>query len=229
VVNGEAGDRTLTTLWPDGKAGTTAKTRGYQGADSWYRDEVYFPAGFQATRGTDWNWLYELHNYPDSAGDSNLALGVVMDSSDGGGAQNAGRLSTMVLGGGSPANPIDNYARTGWAKDPDARSGWIIGPAMQTGRWYDFVWHVHWDYRLGGSGLVEEWINGAKVGSYSGPTLWYYANNGTGSAGPGQTYLQHGYYRPTDSEAGYSQPTVTVYHAATMIGPSAASIGESLA
>jgi hypothetical protein len=227
VMASEAGDRTLLTLWPSKNPGVPGKTQAYEGADSWYRDEVYFPQGFQATRDTDWNWLYELHQYPEPMGSANLALTVVNDDSDGGGPANAQRLSTRILGGASPANPIDGYNSSNFANNPDVHQHWFVGPSLQTGHWYHFVWHVHWDWQ--GAGLVEEWIDGVKVGSYSGPTLFYYANNGTGNPGPGQAYLQDGYYRPTDSDAGYAQPQVQVYHAATMIGPSAASIGENVA
>jgi hypothetical protein len=148
------------------------------------------------------------------------------------------RLSTRVMGGGDPAYPIDQtYCNQsagcgqGAYWDPDAVWKWMMGPTLQYGHWYSFVWHVHWDWRSlasGGQGLLEYFIDGTKIGTYSGPTLFYYANNGSGSAGPGQAYMEEGFYRPLDSQAGYAQPTVQVYHAASMLGPTAASIGENL-
>ena len=45
-------ERALTTLWPDSGDGSSGKSRAYVGADTWYRDEVYFPAGFQASQNT---------------------------------------------------------------------------------------------------------------------------------------------------------------------------------
>ncbi len=228
---GEAGERALDTIWPaKDDAGRSGETRAYQGADTWYRDEIYFPPGFRPTRNTDWNWLYGLHNYPDGAGDANLALMVATDSSDGG-PHGHERLSARILGGGSPAHPIDPYGSGDFLDDPAVREHWFRGPSLHTGRWYDFVWHVHWDWRAnrdGGRGFVESWLNWKRIGSYHGPTLFYYADNGTGHGGPGQAYLQHGYYRPSDSEAGYSQPSATVYQAATLIGRTARSIGERL-
>jgi hypothetical protein len=230
VISGEAGERALLTLWPN-NVPSSGKTRAYQGAESWYRDRVYFPTEFQASRNTDWNWLYELHNYPDGSADANLALSVVMDTSDlpgsQGGTTNGERLSTRILGGGSPTNPIDPYKSSNVLSNPDAKAHWFVGPAIQRGHWYDLVWHVKWDWRSpanGGAGLAEYWIDGAKIGSYSGPTLFYYSSQ----SGPGQAYLQSGYYRPNDTTAGYSQPTAKVYHGATMIGPTAASIGTNL-
>jgi len=222
VVSGQYGDRTLLSLWPnlDPRKG---KTRAYEGADTWYRDEVYFPAGFQPTRNTGWNWLLVLHNFPNGPCCGNLSVAVVTDRSDGGPAGQA-RLSTRIMGGGSPQYPIDGGTQTGYS-NPAAQIHWIKGPSIQTGHWYDLVWHVHWDWRptgAGGTGFAQYWIDGTLMGSWRGPTLYYYAALG----GPGQACLQDGYYRPTDDIAGYSQPTVSVYHAGTMIGPTPASIGE---
>ncbi len=227
---GEDGERTLDTVDPtEHGAGARGSTRAYQGADSWYRDDIYFPPGFQPTRHNDWNWLYELHNYPDGSGDANLALMVVTDNSDAGPGGHA-RLSVRVIGGGSPKRPIDPYGSSDFLRNRDVRQHWFRGPSVRTGHWYDLVWHIHWDWRgrAGGKGLAEYWIDGRKLGVYRGPNLFYYADNGTGHGGPGQAYLQHGYYRPVNAEAGYSQPTVVVYQAATMIGATAASIGEDL-
>src|SRR5205085_3657019 len=132
-------------------------------------------------------------------GDANLALMVATDSSDGG-PRGHERLSVRILGGGSPAHPIDPFGSDNFLHDPAVRQHWFRGPSLHRGRWYDFVWHVHWDWRAnrdGGRGFAEYWLNGRKSGSYHGPTLFYYADNGTGHGGPGQAYLQHGYYRPS--------------------------------
>ncbi len=70
-------------------------------------------------------------------------------------------------------------------------------------------------------------MNGKQVAFYRGPTLQYLSNApGTSGGGANQAYLILGYYRPTDRDAGYAQPTESVYHAGTMIGPTAAAIGE---
>ncbi len=237
TVPGEPGQRALDTLWPDRGDGSTGKTRAYQGAESWYRDMVLFPPGFEPTSDTDWNWVYQLHNFPDHVAVPNLSLSVVMDQSDRRrGPRNGARLSTRIIGGGSPAHPIDAigsggerlYTASTYRNNPEVCWDWIVGPELETGRWYEFVWQVRWDWRStadGGSGLVRCLVDGALVGSYAGPTLFYYADRGGGRTGAGQAYLQHGYYRPTDAEAGYEQPTSTIYHAGTMIGPTAASIG----
>ncbi len=245
VVPGEAGQRTLLTLWPGNGNGSTVTqdegwTRGYQGANTWYRDEVYFPPSFQASRGTDFNWVYELHNYPDDEGGAMLSCGVDTSRqrrspfSDGGGhgrAASPARFSCRIFGGGSPADPFDNYDSSNWYRNPAVDWDYMIGMRrLVTGQWLDMVWNIDWDWRStadAGNGYVSWWINGKLVGFYRGPTLLYLSNApGTSGGGANQAYLQTGYYRPDDSEAGYAQPTASVYHAGTMIGPTAAAIGE---
>jgi hypothetical protein len=39
---------------------------------------------------------------------------------------------------------------------------------IETGKWYDIVWHVKWSSKS--DGLIEMWINGEKYFSYSGVT-----------------------------------------------------------
>jgi hypothetical protein len=83
------------------------------------------------------------------------------------------------------------------------------------------VWHIVWSWT---DGRATWWVDGVERGSWRGPTLFYYADDGTGrGAGPGQAYLAHGYYRPGDGTG-----TAAVYHGATMVGPTAESIGKRL-
>ncbi len=217
IVSGEDGERALTILWPDHNT-----SEAKEGQTTWYRDMMYFPGGFQGTRNTDWNWLFELHNFPNSPGDAQLAMGVFNDTSDGG-PRNGERLSTEIMGGGDSGHPVmdQDPARA----DPSHfKKGFIRGPSLLTGHWYDVVFEITWDYHYSGFGRVKEWIDGSLIGTYVGPTLFWF---GSPTNGPGQAYLDTGYYRPTDSQAGYSQPQETVIHAGTMLGPSQASIGEA--
>ena len=242
VVPQQPGERTLTTLWPADNP-RDGKSRGYQGADTWYRDEIYFPAGFQPSRNTDFNWVFELHNAPDDAGDAMLECGIDTSSgprgpySDGGGSgpnSSPERFSCRVFGGGSPAHPFDGYDSTNWSQNPTVHWAYLIGLTnVPSDTWLDMVWNVHWDWRSmhsGGQGAMRWWINGRLVGTYVGPTLLYVTRGegGVATHGGNQAYLQTGYYRPDDAEAGYPQPTASVFHAATMIGPTAQSIGENL-
>lgn len=228
VVGGEDGERTLLTLWPGTDDGVRGSSHAYQGASTWYRDMIYFPASFRPTAHSTWNWLWMLHDYPDTPCCANVALDVVTGNAHR--RSGSKRLSLRIMGGGTPSHPIDSGRETA-NHNPHAVVKWIRGPQLKRRMWYDMVVHVHWDWRSkanGGRGFVVYYLNGRKIGSYTGPTLFYYHDrgpDGTGS-GPGQAYLQEGYYRPDNSEAGYAQPTVSVYHADAMDGPTAASIGE---
>lgn len=229
VVSGQDGERTLLTLWPSTDDGVGGDTHAYQGANTWYRDEFYFPSGFQPSADTSWNWVWELHDFPDTPCCANLALSVVTDSEDGG-AAGGERLSLRVMGGGTPADPIDSGDESAY-DNSTAVVKWIKGPNLVSNHWYDMAVHVRWNWRSdaqGGDGSVEYYLDGKEIGSYTGPTLFYYRSLGSGGTGPGpgQAYLQEGYYRPDDGDAGYAQPTVSVYQANTTIGPSAASIGQ---
>ena len=243
IKPGQAGERTLTTLWPDSGDGAQGKSRAYAGATTWYRDDVYFQPGFAPTQNSDFNWVYELHNYPDNWGDAMLACGIDTstgalgpwsDGGDTGANPSPERFSCRIFGGGSAAHPFNGYGPTDWYQNPDVSWAYVIGlHTVQAGQWYDMVWEINWDCRpqsAGGQGFMKWWINGQLVGSYIGPTLLYVDNAPGVSAAGGcnQAYLQTGYYRPTDSQAGYPQPTETVYHGATMLGPTAASVGENL-
>jgi hypothetical protein len=225
-TNGSAGQRALDGNWPAKKPGTTGKTLAYQGADTWYRDMLYLPSDFTPYPNQDWNFVYELHHYPDDYGDANVACATMTTKGSAGpwsdGGTSPERLSCRVIGGGSPAHPITGYSSATWPQNPDTRYKWFIGlDPLPRGRWIDLVFHVKWSYS--GDGLFEWWVDGKKVAAYSGPNLYYYSDNGTGSAGPGQAYLQHGYYRPGDGTS-----TVRVLHAGTMVGKSAAALGEAL-
>ncbi len=245
IVSAQAGERTLLTLWPGNGDGSTVTqdegwTRGYQGANTWYRDEVYFPPGFRPSRGTDFNWVFEMHNYPNAEGTPMLSCGVDASRqrrspfSDGAGhgrGPSPPRFSCRTLGGGSPAHPFDGYDSGDWNRNPAVDWASMIGlRRLVTGKWLDMVWNIGWDWRSiadGGHGYVSWWINGKLVGFHRGPTLLYLSNApGTSGGGANQAYLTLGYYRPTDGEAGYAQPTESVSHAGTMIGPTAAAIGE---
>jgi Polysaccharide lyase len=237
----EAGERALDRLDPDNGDGSAGPTVAYQGASTWYRDDVYVPAGFQPTPKSDFNWMFLIHNYPDDEGDDMLSCGLDTDPyapgpfSDGGGHgvnPSPERFSCRIFGGGNEQYPFDDYDSTDWYRNPAVSWHYIIGlRTVQTGVWYDMVWHVVWDWRSaasGGNGSMTWWIDGKRVATYAGPTLLYLSNapGSGGGGGADQGYLQTGYYRPTNAEASFAQQTDTVYHAATMIGPTCTSIGE---
>ncbi len=240
IKSGQAGERTLTTLWPTTQP-TEGKSRGYNGATTWYRDEQYFPVSYQPSKNTDYNWTFELHNAPDNAGNDMVSCGADSTTSttlgpygDGGGDLSPARYSCRIIGGGNSANPFDYYGSSNWYKNPAVDSTDLIGlRSITPNTWYDMVWQIKWSCASAtdpSTGFVNWWINGTKVGTYVGPTLLWVktGEGGVPTDGCNQAYLQTGTYRPDDSEAGYAQPPQSVYHAGTMIGATAASIGENL-
>jgi hypothetical protein len=242
-----AGQRTLDTLWANDDP-TLGKSRAYQGATTWYRSQQYFPADFKPIPNNDWNWTYEIHQWPDGFGIPFLSCGIdTTNSSTMGptsdGAGTGERFSCRIAGGGSPANPIDAtdstgakmYSSASWFKNPDVRYTYQVGvKQIQRLHWYDFVFRIKWSWQQDSrngctdasstTGCFEWWIDGTKVASWSGPTLEYYGDNNRNisgaTPGPGQGYLDHGYYRSTAGTW-----STSVYHGATMLGPTAASIG----
>ena len=139
-----------------------------------------------------------------------------------------------LAGGGNATYPFDSYNSSNWYTNPAVDWTDLIGlKSITPNTWYDMVWQIHWSCDPANestSGFVNWWINGNLVGHYTGPTLLWVktGEDGVATNGCNQAYLQTGDYRPTDSDAGYSQPASDMYHAGTMIGPTAASIGENL-
>jgi hypothetical protein len=265
-VSGQPGQRTLDTLWAtdpgtcwpgpcaDGPSTwSLGKSRGYQGSMMWYRDQLYLPSNFQPLANSDWNTVFELHNYPDnnSAGngvaDANVICDITTTTGAYGpwddGATSGARYSCRVAGGGSPSSPIDSYSSSTWPNNPAVKWAYFVGlNPVPLGQWIDSVWYVKWSWQQDSkdgctdstsvTGCMEWWVNGTKVASWSGPTLYYYANDGWSHAGPGQAYLQHGYYRNSSgtttagNAASSTASTTQVYHGGTMDGLTAAAIGE---
>ena len=207
---GQSGTRCL--VYNDPKSTpSSGKSNAYAGAESWYEDWMYFPADFDPAPNTDWNWVWQLHNWPDSEGPVNLVAGVITNSSDGG-PSGGQRLSLRVIGGASPANPIDSYGTGNYRQNPDVVEKWLRGPNIQRGHWYRMVVHVKWSRQA--TGLVEYWLDNQLVGAHAGPNLFYHAAGG-GYANPdhaGQAYYSVGYYRSRTS-----LPAETVYHAGTKV------------
>lgn len=229
---GEPGEGTLAVLYPNAvPTQSSAPSRAYAGATTWYRDELYFPASYQPASNTNWNWTDEVHNAPNDSGISMLACGVdtstgttITPSSDGGGDISPARFSCRIAGGGDAAHPLDGYKSRDWFDNPAMHYGELIGlRSITPGVWYDMVWEFHWSCTTGG--WVTWWIDGKQVGHYNGPTLEYVkrGEDGYPTNGCNQGYWDDGDYRP----AGLTTPS-DVLHAGTMNGPTAASIGERL-
>jgi hypothetical protein len=231
VTSGEEGQRTglyLSPLDPATTSVSNSASGAYQGSDQWYREEVYFPTSFSPEPDTSWNFFDEFHNYPNTICCANLSFTVVTDSEDGGAVSPTGRISVRVLGGGSPSNPIPNGVDMGTPSVAPTYGGkvsWFKGPALQLGHWYDLLYHVVWNYT--GSGQVQVWLDGNQIVSYTGPTLYYYADDSqsVSQAGPGNDYWWSGYYRLGTRNGATDTQVDSVYHDDYLRGPTLASVG----
>jgi hypothetical protein len=214
----------LIANWPYKIVRTDGHDQAYQGQDQWYRDAIYFPADYRPVAGTSWNWVWEIHNWPDTACCAHLALGVVTNTEDGGPAGGE-RLSLRILGGGDSSRPVESIpgANAGAELTPTGyRKTWFRGPELQRNHWYDLLVHVRWDYT--NAGHVDWYLDGLLLASYDGPTLFWYADNDSASGstpGPGMGYLLVGNYRQTVA----GQLPSAVYHDNVLRGPTRASVG----
>jgi hypothetical protein len=231
VTSGEEGQRTGLYLSPLDPATTSVSgnaSGAYQGSDQWYREEVYFPTSFSPEPKTSWNFFDEFHNYPNTICCANLSFTLVTDSEDGGRVDPTGRISVRVLGGGSPSKPIPagtNMGSPGVARSYGGKLSWFRGPQLQLGHWYDLLYHVVWDYA--GSGQVQVWLDCNQIVNYSGPTLYYYADDSasTNQSGPGNDYWWSGYYRAGTRNGATDTQVDSVYHDRYMRGPTLDSVG----
>jgi hypothetical protein len=119
---------------------TTAAAEGHEQYWAW---STYFPANFDAPRGS-FNAFVGFH-HTGTTGQSNLHFAVT----------DMRALTLRVLGG--------NFNRP-------VRKDFVLA-RLTKGRWYDFVVHVRWSSDR--SGLVEVWVNNQKVvGRTLVPTLY---------------------------------------------------------
>jgi len=221
VGSGEAGQRSLLTLFPN-RVPSQNKSGAFEGSDQWYRAHILFPTGFRPSPNTDWNWVLEWHNWPDTACCANLGVTVDTDPSRGSGA----RLTLRTMGGGNAANPID---RVDVWHNPAAQVNYFVGdPSLQLNHWYDLQVHVKWSADPS-RGLVEWWLDGKLIVSRAQATLFYYANSNTAVSGagpgPGQAYIQDGYYRDSHLPDGSTDTsTMSVYSEGITRGLTQASV-----
>jgi polysaccharide lyase-like protein/fibronectin type III domain protein len=222
VTGGQAGQRSLMYIFPYHTAFGDGETKAQQGQDQWYRDRIYFPSDYQPAPNTSWNWVLELHNYPDTACCAYLSLGVVTNSEDGG-PSGGQRLSLRILGGGDVSHPADGINANNDPTPTGYRKTWVQGPSLQRGHWYDVLIHVKWDYTS--AGHVDWFLDGTQMISYNGPTLFWYTDSDTGvsgnQSGPGLGYLMVGDYRDASS----NPPPSTVYHDDVMRASTRAGVG----
>ena len=126
-----------------------AASNGYEGQEAWWAHSILFPDDF--TMPT-WQMyvVADFHNTSTGSWQANINLDFEPQAD----ITKPGNLTLRGYGG---INSGDGAYRA------------TIGQVAKN-VWYDFVYHVKWS--SGSDGYFEAWVNGAKVLSHSGPTLY---------------------------------------------------------
>jgi hypothetical protein len=127
---------------------TQAQTDCYEGRDQWWAHSTYFPNNFviPPSDGTRKFNLFFQYHHTGGTGQPNMAA-EVMSGTNGG-------LRLRIYGGASVNTEQKRVS---------------LGP-IQKNVWYDFVYHVKWSSRS--DGIFDAWLNGRKVLTHRGPTLY---------------------------------------------------------
>jgi hypothetical protein len=124
---------------------TQSQTDCYEGRTQWWAHSTLFPDDFivPPSNGThQWNVFFQFHQ-TSSTGQPNMVAEVVSSANGG--------LRFRIYGG---------YGNRAHIK---------LGP-IRKNVWYDFVYHIRWSSES--DGFFEAWINGRKVATVRGPTLY---------------------------------------------------------
>jgi hypothetical protein len=133
---------------------------GDDGKEHWWAHSVLFPNDYvdPPTSNGTWHWgvVMNFHNTADLGGQANA------------------QLMAMPVTAISPDRPTGLHFQisAGNPSSPTVRH-FPIGPIARN-VWYDFVYHVRWT--AGQDGFFHAWMNGNRVVTYEGPTL--YTNEG---------------------------------------------------
>ena len=122
-----------------------------EGQDEWWAHSVLFPSDYVFPPGPGAGIVMDFH-HNSSSGQANFELQTIPG------------IGLRLRGYGGPTLNAGQYQAV--IADP---YGAPVGSVVKN-VWYDFVYHVKWS---GGSGgKMEAWLNGKKVLTYNGPTLY---------------------------------------------------------
>jgi chitodextrinase len=162
---------------------TQAQTNCYQGVEQWWAHSMLFPSDFNLTGG--WGQaVFDFHHTTSGSGQANVEIGV-----------NSSGMMNLHGNGGAPTTPT-------W-RPPEFSVN--LG-TIQRNVWYDMVYHVKWSQNS--DGYLIAWMNGKKVLTYNGPTI--YQDQGC--------YLKLQNYRVPDGGAS------SVIHDRVVLGSTAAAV-----
>ena len=120
------------------------------GQEEWWANSMLFPSDYVFPPGPEAGIIMDFHhNY--SSGQANFEVGTI----PGVGLRMRGYGGSTINGGQYQAVVADPY-------------GASLGVTKNV--WYDFVYHTKWS--SGSDGLMVAWLNGKKVLTYNGPTLY---------------------------------------------------------
>ena len=122
-----------------------------EGQDEWWAHSVLFPSDYVFPPGPGAGIVMDFH-HNSSSGQANFELQTI----PGIGLRLRGYGGATINGGQYQAVIADPY-------------GAAVGNVARN-VWYDFVYHVKWS--SGSGGKMEAWLNGRKVMTYNGPTLY---------------------------------------------------------
>lgn len=201
--------------WVSGSG--TCGSGGYgKEEDSWYRLRIRFPAGYQATPGTQ-NTVFEFHVDDKSIADAKAhgytgAYSLVV------GVQGQGVVGTLCPGSpmfcatpGSSPRLFMQIPGGSYATYPPDFFPLPLG-SLILDHWYDVVLHVSWSAT---SGWVQWWLDGALVLDVHTPTL-YTRIDGTLSYGENIDLLDYRLWASFASSIDFDE---------LYVGPTQASVG----
>ncbi|HUF21540.1 MAG TPA: heparin lyase I family protein [Burkholderiales bacterium] len=139
-----SGDMERNDLWLSQQA-----SDGYQGREHWWAHSMLFPDDFAMPT---WQMyvVQNFHNSDPGPWQANFHLNFAPGA-------DTTKPGNLIMRGHGGIN------------SGDGRFGAIIGQ-VQKNVWYDFVYHVKWS--SGTDGFFDAWVNGVKMLSHRGPTLY---------------------------------------------------------
>ena len=126
-----------------------AASDGYEGHEAWWAHSIYFPDDFTTPTWESYV-VFDFHNSAPGAWQANFHVAFERQSD----TTKPGLLSLFGYGG---------------VNSGDGRFAAALGE-IQKKVWYDFVYHVRWS--SGSDGFFDAWLNGKRVLSHRGPTLY---------------------------------------------------------
>ena len=129
-----------------------AASDGYEGHEAWWAHSIFFPDDFTAPTWESYV-VFDFHNTTSGNWQANFMVNFRRRN-------DADPGILQFSGYGGDANTAGHYS---------ADIGTALGP-VQKNVWYDFVYHVRWS--SGSDGFFDAWVNGKRVLSHRGPTLY---------------------------------------------------------